>query len=272
MLQAIVIVILVYAGVAAILYVFQSRLLYFPARKVIATPDEVGLSYTPVSFVAADDTPLTGWFVPAEHASGVVLFLHGNGGNISYLLDTIEQYHLLGLDTFVFDYRGYGESGGRPSEKGTYLDAEAAWQYLTREKGVDPSRIILIGRSLGGAVAAWLAQTVKPRALVIESSFTSVPDIAADAYRLFPARLLTRFKYRTREYLQKATCPVLIVHSPQDELIPFHHAQELFAEAPEPKEFLQIARSHNEAYFLSHQKYLDGLKKFLATYPPKLHA
>ena len=267
MIATLLVLLLIYVGFGTLLYVLQSRLLYFPARTLIATPTDLGLPYTPVSLAASDGTPLSGWFVPAEHSQGVVLFCHGNGGNISYLLDVLQQYNNLGLDTFVFDYRGYGQSAGTPSEQGTYLDVEAAWRYLTDERGFDPASIILIGRSLGGAIAAWLAQRVTPCALVIESAFTSVPDFAAHAYRLFPVRLLSRFRYSTREYLQTATCPVLVVHSPQDEIIPFYHGQDLFASAPEPKQFLQIAGSHNDAFLLSYQKYSDGLKKFLAKYP-----
>jgi alpha-beta hydrolase superfamily lysophospholipase len=269
MITALFALLLLYAALVVLLYLSQSHLLYFPSRKLVATPAATGLLYTPVSFHADDGTPLSGWFVPTEHSTGVVLFFHGNGGNISYLLDTIEQYHALGLDVFVFDYRGYGESGGRPTEQGTYRDAEAAWQYLTLEKQRTPSTIILIGRSLGGAVAARLAQTVKPRALVLESSFTSVPDIAARAYPLVPARLLSRFRYATKQYLQNVHCPVLVVHSPQDEIIPFDHGQDLYAAAHEPKKFLQIGGGHNEAYFLSHQKYSEGLQKFLANYPTR---
>ncbi len=269
MIAALVTLLSLYAALIVFLYFVQSRMLYFPSRKLVATPAAVGLSYTPVAFTADDGTPLSGWFIPADGATGAVLFCHGNGGNVSYLLDTIEQYHAIGLDVFAFDYRGYGESGGRTTEQGTYQDVQAAWTYLTVQQRRDPSTIVLIGRSLGGAVVAWLAQTVEPRALVLESSFTSVPDIAAHAYPLVPARLLSRFSYDTQRYLQKVRCPVLVVHSPDDEIIPFEHGRDLYAAAGEPKQFLQLSGRHNDAYFLSHQRYVDGLRAFLNTHPPR---
>lgn len=263
-MNVILVALLVYLVFVLLLFIFQSHLLYFPGHTLVATPRDVGLPFTDVVFSAADGTKLAGWFVPAGNARGVIFFCHGNGGNMSYLLETILQYHRLGFDTFLFDYRGYGRSEGSPSEQGTYLDAEGAWTYLLKERGIPPSRIILVGRSLGGAVAAWLAQKVTPGALVIESAFTSVPDIAASAYRFFPARLLTRFRYCTREYFRHITCPILIVHSPDDEIIPFSHGRQLFEAAHEPKEFLQIRGGHNDAFALSEESYQRGLTAFLA--------
>ena len=168
-----------YIGLAVLLMVFQSRFIYFPERAIYANPDEIGLSYEAVSFEASDEVGLVGWFVPAEQSRGVVLFCHGNAGNISHRLESIQAFNRLGLDTFIFDYRGYGRSEGRTTERGTYRDAEAAWRYLVEGRQVDPSQMVIFGRSLGGTIAAWLVQERPPKALILESTFTSVPDMAA---------------------------------------------------------------------------------------------
>jgi fermentation-respiration switch protein FrsA (DUF1100 family) len=261
-----VVVILVgsFLGLSAILTVFQSRLVYFPERAIYATPDVLGLSYEVVEFETSDGVKLAGWFVPAEKHRGVVLFCHGNAGNISHRLESIDVFHRLGLSVFIFDYRGYGKSEGRVSEKGTYLDAEAAWQYVVDERQVDPSEIVIFGRSLGGAVGSWLAQDHTPRALIIESTFTSIPDIAAQLYPFLPVRRLARFRYSAVDYVRRVNCPVLIVHSRDDEMIPFSHGRRLFEAANEPKEFLEIRGTHNEGFITSAKLYGDGLDAFMS--------
>ncbi len=256
-----------YVALAAMLFVSQSRLVYFPQRDIITTPDQIGLSYEAVAFEAADGVRLSGWFVPAQGAArGVILFCHGNAGNISHRLESIQVFHRLGLSTFIFDYRGYGQSQGKPTEQGTYLDAEAAWRYLVQERQVAPTEIIVFGRSLGGAIAAWLAQDQTPRALIVESTFTSVPDMGAQLYPYFPVRFLSRFDYNAMDYLGKVDCPVLVVHSRDDEMIPFGHGRRLFEAANEPKAFLEIRGTHNEGFVTSAERYQDGLDSFIARY------
>ncbi len=252
-----------YVGLAALLFIFQNHLLYFPTGAILMTPRARGLAYETVRFEAADGVKLSGWFIPAEQARGVVLFFHGNAGNISHRLDSIALFHRLGLSTFIIDYRGYGQSEGKPSEPGTYLDAEAAWRYLVEERQLSPTEIILFGRSLGGAVAVWLAQTHPPGALILESTFTSVPDMAAQLYPFLPVRLLARLDYNSLERIASINSPILIVHSPADEIIPYRHGQQLFAAAQEPKEFLEIKGSHNEGFFISARQYEAGLQAFI---------
>lgn len=255
-----------YIGLVLILRVTQSRFVYFPQAEMTATPQDVGLPYEAVDLKAADGPRLLGWFVPAQPPRGVVLFCHGNAGNISHRLDSILLFHRLGLSTFIFDYRGYGQSEGKPTEQGTYLDAEAAWGYLVQTRQVAPTEIILFGRSLGGAVAAWLAQGRAPKALIVESTFTSVPDIAAELYPFLPARLLSTFDYSTADYLRQVSCPVLVVHSRGDEMIAFSHGERLFRAANEPKEFLEIRGTHNEGFLTSGRLYEEGLDSFISRY------
>ena len=171
---------------AGSLYIFQSRYIYFPERSLSADPGSIGLNFESISFETGDGVKLSGWYIPGENARGVILFCHGNAGNISHRLESIRIFHRLGLGVFIFDYRGYGQSQGKPSEQGTYQDAEAAWRYLVEELKVDPAEIIVFGRSLGGAIASGLAQSQRPAALILESAFTSLPDIAATLYPYLP--------------------------------------------------------------------------------------
>lgn len=256
-----------YLAVLVVTYLTQSRLLYLPhvpERTVPAAPDAVGLAYEEVTLQTEDGVALQGWFVPHRAARGTVLFFHGNAGNIGHRLGTLELLHGLRMNVLLFDYRGYGESGGRPSEAGTYRDARAAWQHLTVERGLAPQSIVLFGRSLGGAVAAWLAARTGPAALVLESSFTSVPDLAAELYPYLPARWLSRFRYDTGARLARVEAPVLVIHSRDDAIIPFHHGRALFAAAGEPKAFLELRGGHNTAHQMSRETYLEGLERFLA--------
>jgi len=248
------------------LFIFQSHYIYYPERILSADPGDIGLNFESVSFKTTDGVKLSGWFVANEGARGVILFCHGNAGNISHRLESIQIFHQLGLDVFIFDYRGFGQSEGKPTEQGTYQDAEAAWRYLIKERQVNPNEVIIFGRSLGGAVAAWLAQSHTPGALILESTFTSLPDIAGTLYPYVPVRLLLRFHYNTAEYLGRVNCPVLIVHSRNDEIMPFNHGRRLFEMAKEPKEFLEITGTHNAGFITSGKLYEEGLNAFISEY------
>ncbi len=258
-----------YAALILFLFFSQSRLLYLPnlpSREVIATPEEVGLAYEPVTIVTEDGVSLDGWFIPARQSRGVLLFFHGNAGNISHRFDSLKIFNELGLATLILDYRGYGRSQGRPSEEGTYRDANAAWRYLTEQRRIAGEDIVLFGRSLGAAIAAYLAAKQTPKALIIESAFTSIPDIAAEVYPFLPARWLARFDYNTKAHLRSVSCPILVVHSRDDDIIPFAHGRRLFTAANEPKQFLEIRGGHNDGIFVSRQTYVDGLDAFLTAY------
>lgn len=257
----------VYGVLAGLLYVMQSRLLYLPSvagRELAATPAEVGLAWEDVELTTADGVRLHGWYLPAPSgARQTVLFFHGNAGNISHRLDTLETFHQLGLATLIIDYRGYGKSEGSPSESGLYRDAEAAWRHLTQERGVEPERVVAFGRSLGAPVTAHLAAQRRVGGVVLESAFTSMPDVAAELYPIFPVRALARIEYPTREFLARVDAPVLVIHSPDDETIPFRHGQTLYEAAPEPKRFLRIEGDHNTGFRHSGDLYTEGLRDWL---------
>ena len=258
-----------YLGLALYLYLFQARYVYFPdlpSRQVEATPADLGLAFDAVTLRTADGEALAGWFIPAPAARGTLLYLHGNGGNIGHRLDQIEVFHRLGLNILNVDYRGYGASSGKPSEEGTYQDALAAWNWLTQQKRIAPERIVLFGESLGGSVAAWLAARHTPAGLVIYASFTSVPEMAQALYPMFPAAWLARYRYDTRAALNKVNCPVLIMHSPEDEIIPFSHGQALLEAAHEPKRLVQLRGGHNDALQVSREVYTREIGAFLQAF------
>ncbi len=262
-----------YGLVLAMIYLMQGRMLYLarvPGRTLTMTPADERMDYEDVFIETIDGVTLHGWFI-AGRSSRVLLFFHGNAGNISHRLDSIRQFRNLGLSVLIIDYRGYGQSDGRTTESGIYRDADAAWRYLTETRGVRPNNVVIFGRSLGGSVAARLAARQHPLALIVESSFSSVPDIAQELYPWLPVRWLSRLSHATRDYVRDVDCPVLVVHSRDDEIIPFHHGQAIFAAAPEPRTLLTLRGSHNDAYLRDERSYIEGLWAFLTlSSPPAL--
>lgn len=257
-----------YGLLAGMVYLMQGRMIYLPdnpGRELSGTPADAGMDFEDVTLETADGVTVFGWFVPGR-SHRVLLFFHGNAGNISHRLESIRQLHGLGLSVFIVDYRGYGRSGGKPTEQGMYLDAQAAWAYLL-DRGFSPDEIVVFGRSLGASVAAHLAARRRPLALILESGFTSVPDVAADLYPWLPVRLLSRISHSTREYVGNVRCPVLVVHSREDEIIPFRHGQAIYQSAPEPRTFVELHGLHNDAHVRDERTYLDGLGAFLASLP-----
>jgi fermentation-respiration switch protein FrsA (DUF1100 family) len=244
------------------LYLLQDKMVFLPnmpGRALTASPGDLGLEYEDVSLATSDGERLHGWYVPAPKRRGVVLFFHGNAGNISHRLDSVETFHQLGLDTLIIDYRGYGQSTGKATEQGTYLDAQAAWDYLVNERGVPAERIIVFGRSLGGAIGTWLGAQHTPAGVIIESSFTSGVDIARRFYPFLPAHMITRLRYPVAEYASRLECPVLVVHSRDDEIIPFDMGQSIYAAVKQRKSFLELRGDHNNGFFLSRHEYVPAL-------------
>jgi len=266
--SAIQIFLLVYLGLMALIYFRQSSLVFLPGidRSFRATPADIGLPFAPLELGTADGETLDGWFVPADtkqDVRGLVIFFPGNAGNIGHRLDYLRMFHDLGLATLIVDYRGYGRSSGAPSEDGTYLDAAALWRHATQVLGFPADRIVLFGESLGGGVAAQLAAANRPGALVLASTFTSVPDMGAELYPFLPIRLLARIRYETLARLPQITCPVLVVHSRSDDIIPFHHGWHLFEAARAPKQFLEIEGGHNDGFVFGKNNWIKQLDRFL---------
>lgn len=255
-----------YIALLAVLYILQDRFIYFPSKTLGSTPHDSGLRYEAITFKSADGVDLSGWFIPGNEKNPVVLFCHGNSGNMSHRLGIVKLYNRLQLSTFIFDYRGYGNSDGTPSEEGTYLDAEAAWNYLVNKRKISPAGIVIVGESLGGAVAAWLASRHDPGALVLESTFTSLPEVASDLYPYLPVKMLLRFKYAACEYVEEVKCPVLVVHSCDDEVVPYHQGCQLYEKISGRKEFLELRGSHNNGALNSAESYTKGISDFISRY------
>ncbi len=259
-----------YLAFGLMLYLLQGSMVFLanlPGRALDAVPSDVGLEYEDVSIDTEDGERLHGWYVATANPRGVLLFFHGNAGNISHRLESILIFNQLQLDVLIIDYRGYGQSSGKASEQGTYGDARAAWTWLLEQRGVAPGRIVIFGRSLGGAIGAWLASQLpaeqQPAALIVESSFTSGPDMARRLYPVYPARLLARLKYPVVEYVKRLACPVLVVHSRDDEIIPLAMGRAIFEAVSGPKDFIELRGDHNAGFWISRETYSAGLAGFL---------
>ena len=264
-LNIVLLMAIAYAVVLLLVFLFQSRLIYFPQfeRELTATPRAAGLDYEDVALHAADGVALHGWWVPARAARGAVLIFHGNAGNISHRIGYLTMFNRLGYAVLIIDYRGYGRSSGTPSEEGTYRDAEAAWQYLMETRKLKPQDVVILGESLGGGVATWLAVKYPPRALILASVFTSVPDLGAKVYWWLPVRLLARIHYDSRERMQQITAPALIAHSREDDIVPFAHGEALLAAAREPKQFLVMSGGHNDGFLFLREEWMAAVGSFL---------
>ncbi len=264
------VIVLAYVGLSVLLYFNQSRMVYFPREEQSDSPESLGLGYQQVELVTEDEVKLSGWYIPANAndfmGRAVVLFCHGNGGNISNRLDYIAIFNRLGFSTLMVNYRGYGESDGKPSEEGTYMDMETAWKYLTEERLIPPERILVYGESLGGGVASHIAKKYRPGGLILASTFTRLNDRAAELYPFIPIRLLSKFSYNNIDRLPEIDSPVLVIHSSDDRVIPFHHGQALYAAANEPKEFTEISGDHNAGFLDSAPTYTQAIDQFVREY------
>ena len=227
---------------------FEWRNLYYPSRELDATPSVFGLQYEDVNFISEDGRMLHGWWIPHPEARGTILHCHGNAGNIGDRAWMAADLHRLKVNVFLFDYRGYGESRGLPTEQGTYRDARAAFEVVrAKHKDSDNPPVVLHGQSLGGAVAVQLALDKPVRGLIVESSFSSVSDVGEKLYPVMPIRWFCRFRYDSASKVRSVVVPKIFAHSPQDDLIPYELGERLYRAAAEPKEFVVLEGSHNDA-------------------------
>ena len=242
----------------------ERKFFFFPEKGLIGDPGHWGLSFDDVNFKTGDGVGLHGWFVPGE-AEITWLWFHGNGGNISHRLEDLTLLRSrLGVSIFLFDYRGYGRSRGQPSEKGTYLDGTAALNHLLSRGDVDPEKIVYFGRSLGTAVAVWLAVRRRPYGLILESPFASAEDMAKIAYPHLPLHLLVRGKYDSFSKIGEISCPLLVLHGDRDELVPISQGQKLYEAAAGPKSFYVIqGAAHNDTYIAGGEPYYRALGDFI---------
>lgn len=242
---------------------FERSRMYYPDPELILSPAAIGLTYENVILKPESKVEIHGWWIPAEESRGTILFCHGNGGNISHRLESIRIFHQMELDVFIFDYRGYGKSTGSPSEKGTYQDAAAAYNYLQKIRMIKPEKIIIFGRSLGGAIAIDLAAKKEAAALICESSFTSAADMGKIIFPFLPVRLFIFDKYDSISKVGIISTPKLFIHSREDNVVPFRQGEMLYQRASPPKDFLEIRGDHGNGFFESEDIYCRRIDDFI---------
>jgi fermentation-respiration switch protein FrsA (DUF1100 family) len=256
-------VLVAYLLVLVILMFLEDSMIFIPSPYPEGNWHPVGLRFEDVHFSSADGTPLHGWYLPHEKARGAVLFCHGNAGNITHREEILSRLHdVSGVTVFIFDYRGYGRSKGKPAEAGVLADARAARDWLARREGLAPDRPVLMGESIGGAVAVDLAAETGARGLILESTFTSLPDVAASHLPWLPVRLLMRTRLDSLAKIKNYHGPLLQSHGDGDTIVPYKFGRRLFEAANEPKEFITFpGGDHND---LRRSEYYAKLGEFVA--------
>lgn len=263
MFATIIIAVLIFLSFLIIYFGFYEKWgIYYPSKNITYTPKDIGLLYEDVFLKTADQVRLNAWFIPAQ-STLTVLFLHGNAGNLSNRLEIIKLLNKLKLNVFIVDWRGYGKSQGSPHEEGLYQDALGAYNYLVKEKNISPDSIVVYGKSLGAGVGVDLVSKVEVKGLIFDSGFTCARDLARRFYPYLPAQYFLRVKYDSLIKISKISCPKLVIHSENDEIIPFKLGKKIFEAATPPKQFTQLRGSHNEAIFSDIEKFSSELLAFL---------
>jgi fermentation-respiration switch protein FrsA (DUF1100 family) len=246
--------------------ILERFFVYYPMKEIVADPSRIGLPYEDVRAVAGDGVKVHGWFVPHPGARFTFLIFHGNAGNISHRLGWIQMLHSLDAHVMIIDYRGYGLSEGKPFEKGLYLDALAAYAWWSHERAEDHSRLILVGESLGGAVAVDLASRVPVDGIVLQSTFTSAWDMAKTIIPIGLLQPLTGVRFDSAAKIRTVSCPKLFIHGSRDEIVPFRLGRRLYELALPPKEFYEVSGAgHNDLIIVAGAEYPERLRTFLST-------
>lgn len=244
---------------------FIGRQVFFPERAHYAAPADFGLTAQDVWLTTSDGVRLHGWHLPAAGSANLMLFCHGNAGNISHRLDNLARLHRAGVAVFIFDYRGYGLSQGKPSEAGLYLDADAAWDWAQAQARRQGGRVVVFGRSLGGVAAVHLAASRQPAGLILESTFTNLGDMAKVHFHLPGLRSWLGGRFNSQGRAPRVGCPVLMLHGDADDIVPFRLGQELYEALPQPKRFITLGGAgHNDTYLKGGPAYFDRLADFVA--------
>lgn len=262
-LKFIIIIITILGLLWLYFFYFERKSIFYPTKRIDLTPDIIGLKYEDLYFDTTDAVKLNGWWIPAKNPRATLLFCHGNAGNIGDRVELIGLFNELNLNVFIFDYRGFGKSAGSPNESGTYLDAMGTYNYVKEAKDVTEDRVIIFGKSIGGNIAIDLATKAKAALLISDSAFTSTVAMCKEVYPFLPAKLIVTQRYDALSKIGEVDMPKLIIHSKDDEIVPFHHGEELYRNAGEPKEFFVMEGLHNDAISTFRSKYKKGIKDFL---------
>lgn len=263
-METVLLILAVLGGCTAILIGYEKRMVYYPSVYPDGIWDTEPLGIQDVYFSSGDGVKLHGWFVPAEGAAATVLWFHGNAGNLTHRLSNIIRLRALGLNVFIFDYRGYGKSEGKPDEPGIYRDSLAAYEVLVRVKKVSPERLFLFGRSLGGVCAIEVASQRPAAGLILESTFTSAKDMARNMFPFLPLGYFIRSRFDAIGKIAALKIPKLILHGTEDEIVPYRMGKELYRAAAEPKAFYEIqGAGHNDTYLAGGESYFATLRRFV---------
>lgn len=260
----VIILFAIYIAGIVLLYLRQNAFIYYPLKEIDVDPVNIGFVYEDLIITTYDGIKLNAWYFKNNDDSPILLFCHGNAGNIGHRLFTISLFLKMGFSVLIFDYRGYGKSDGVPTEEGTYIDAITCYDFLVKDKGC--TNIVVYGESLGGAVAAFVASKRKCTTLILESTFTSIPELGQRLYPLFPVRILCRFKYNTLDYLKQVKIPVIVAHSREDEMVPYDMGRRLYEVALPPKLFGELHGKHNDGGILISGGYRKQMVDFLNRY------
>ena len=229
------------------------NMLFFPTQQFATDFDELGgYEKEDATFLSANGSKIHAWYFPVPHSRGTVIISHGNAGNITYRVPLIEMLLKQKLSVLAYDYQGYGKSEGKPTIDHVCEDGLAAYDFLTNERGVEPTKIIVYGESLGGGVASYTAANREVAAIILQSTFSSLPHIARSKMmlmKLYPNFLFPKNCLDSAKLMSKAHAPLLIVHGADDTIIPLSEAHELFKHAVEPKKLVKIEdANHNDMY------------------------
>ncbi len=257
-------VLAIIVAVAGLRY-FEHTSIFYPVRAIYGTPAAMGLPFEDIFIKTQDNVTINAWLIKSSTARGTLIFCHGNAGNIGDRLAKIRLFHQMGLNVLILDYRGYGKSHGTPSETGIYKDAVAAYDYLLARNDIDHSRIIGYGESLGGAVIIDLGTRRNMAALIIDSAFTNLADMARKVYPFIPSFLLGT-KMDSIDKVSSITAPKLFIHSRTDEIVPFQQGERLYQAASKPKEFMEIYGGHNDMPMDTQEKMAREIIVFLRQY------
>ncbi len=248
-------------------FLFYSRLensfVFYPEKRFYMVPEDWRLEYEDIVFEAEDRTRLHGWLFPLEGNGPVILFFHGNAGNISHRLENVSFLLRQGLQVFIIDYRGYGKSDGKPSEMGIYMDGLAAYDFLVKQKHISPGRIVLFGRSLGAAAAVETALRREVKSLIIESAFTSTRGMARAIPLFWPFSFFIPIHYNNLEKIARVMVPKLIIHGEADGIVPISMGRKIHEVAQEPKFFMPLkGAGHNDTYIVGGKQYFRAFTEF----------
>lgn len=259
----------VYLGVLGWLKWHEVEMVYRPVAELQPVASDLGLRPERLQVAGADGTRHLLWVYRTRPATDApwVIFLHGNGANVSTPMNVARchQLTLLGLNVVAVEYPGYGGSPGTPSERGMVAAGTAAWTWLTEAIGVPDRRIAIYGWSLGSGAATQVAADVGEGALILEGAFTSVADVAADAYPLLPVRWLLRDPFASADRIARTGSPLLLLHARDDEIVPFSHGERLHAAARGPRQLVPLTGGHIYLNLVREDDYLAAVHAFLGT-------